>query len=406
MRGTLNAHRVFEGTEVRPGFLKALNIDDDRDQVLRDARDDIRNALRRGMPQWQSLARAQDLVERRHTALASQLPTLRPRFRMQGSAAYHTLSIPAHRPPQQVDYDDGVFLPTTFVNGGGVVEPLLAAKGYFEVIEAVLAPLCEDKGWKLVTTKKTCVRVRIDSEAHIDLALYAIPDSEFVQLAEASARAILAKGVAMTVDDIELADLVYKSLPEDRIMLALRGKGWKESDPRRLEDWFLSAVKEHGQVVRRVSRYIKGWRDFQWKEGGPSSITLMACVVTVFDDLNGTLPDRRDDLAIQAVADRLGDLFSLSIANPVLPDQNLDENWSPEERRDFKTRGAALKLMIDRVLKGTFHKQVALSLLRECFGDRIPNDEFLVDIDTKEREILAYEPAKVAAPFVPRTTSG
>jgi hypothetical protein len=358
------------------------------------------------MTQWEGLAKAQGLVESRHIALASQLPPLWPRFRMQGSGAYHTLNDPAHKPPQEVDYDDGVFLPTSFVNGGGTVQPLLAAKGYFKVIESILAPLCESKGWELINTKPTCVRINIDNETHIDLALYAIPDEEFVELAEASARAMVAKGGSSANNTVELAEQIYQNLREDRIMLALRDKSWIESDPRKLEDWFVGAIREHGEVVRRTCRYLKGWRDYQWPKGGPSSITLMACVVTVFDDLSGELPENRDDLALQIVAGRLEELFSQSIANPVLPDQHLDESWSLEERLDFKSRAAELKTMINGVLNGTFHKKIALSRLQGKFGDHIPNDDLLIDIDPAEREVLAYEPAKIAAPFVPRTTSG
>ena len=131
MRGTLNAHKVFKGTRVRPGYLQALDLDSEREQTLRDSRETIRQALRQSMPEWQDLAKSQRLVESRHLALASELPPLRPRFRMQGSSVYHTLNVPAHMPPQEVDYDDGVFLPTSFVDGGGKVQPLLAAKGYF-----------------------------------------------------------------------------------------------------------------------------------------------------------------------------------------------------------------------------------------------------------------------------------
>ena len=406
MEGTLNAHKVFKGTSSRPGYVVALNISGDCGHALRNARDEIRRTLREGMLQWQNLAKAQDLVEHRNIDQASQLPPLRPRFRMQGSGVYHTLNDPAYKPPQEVDYDDGLFLPTSFINGGGSVRPLLAAKGYFKMVEAILAPLCAREGWDLVTTKPTCVRVRIDQDAHIDLPLYAIPDEEFVELAEAAARAMLAKGVASA--DIELAERVYMVLPEDRIMLAHRDRGWIESDPREIENWFLGAIKEHGEVLRRVCRYLKGWRDYQWLKGGPSSITLMACVVTVFDDLNGVLPKNRDDLALQAVADRLEELFSQPIPNPVLPDSDwdLDKSWSPQERLSFKSRAAELRSMMDGILNHCYHSQIAFAQLQEKFGDRIPNDELLIEIDSKEREVLAYEPAKVAAPFVPRTTSG
>ena len=406
MRGTLNAHKVFKGTRVRPGYLNALDLDSEREQTLRDARKAIRRALRQSMPEWQSLVKSHRLVESRHLALASELPPLRPRFRMQGSSVYHTLNVPAHMPPQEVDYDDGVFLPTSFVDGGGKVRPLLAAKGYFRVVETILASLCKHYGWSLTNTKPTCVRIRIDGEAHIDLPLYAIPDDEFGKLVEASDRAVLAKGMTLADGEIVLADHVYMHLPEDRIMLARRDTGWIESDPREIENWFIGAVREHGKVLRRVCRYLKGWRDFQWRKGGPSSITLMACVVDVFDDLNGTLPENRDDLALQAVADRLDALFSRPILNPVLPDQNLDEGWSSEERLDFKTRAADLKMMIDGLLNKTLHKRIALTRLQEKFGGRIPDDELLIHIDTEEREVLAHAPVVVAAPFVPRTTSG
>lgn len=407
MRGTLNAHKVFKGTKVRLGYLKALDIDDERDRSLRGARDQIRQTLRQGLPQWEGLAEAHGLVERRHMALASQLPPLQPRFRMQGSRAYHTLNEPAHMPPQEIDFDDGMFLPTSFISGNGRVQPLLAAKGYYKIVEKTLEPLCKRNGWTQDTSKPTCVRIRLDRAAHIDLPLYAIPDEDFVHVTEDAARAKGVKGVIeAATDEIIFAEHVYKSLREDQIMLAHRDAGWIESDPRKIEDWFLNAVGEHGEVLRRVCRYHKGWRDYQWKKGGPSSLALMACVVTVFDELDGTLPGNRDDLAIQAVADRLSALLAEHILNPVLPDQHLDESWSPEDRQDFVARAANLKATLDGVLSTTYHKTLALSQLQGAFGGRIPDDELLIDIDSEERGVLAYEPAKVAAPFVPRTTSG
>ena len=218
--------------------------------------------------------------------------------------------------------------------------------------------------------------------------------------------ALAAKGQVLSELDFELADEVYGSLLEKRIMLARRDSGWIESDPREIEYWFLGAIADHGEVVRRLCRYLKGWRDFQWKKGGPSSIALMACVVRVYDELNGTLAENRDDLALHAVADRLEELFSQTIPNPALPDQNLDEGWSPQERLDFSERARRLKTSIDTVLNRTFHREVAISELRDGFGVRIPNDELLIDVESEERRVQAYAPAVVVAPEVPRTTSG
>ncbi len=404
MRVTLNAHRVFRGAPTRPGYLKALNIDGGTEQMLRNARGQIREALRKGIPLWQDPARKRELIEDRYLSFAAELPTLRPRFRMQGSGVYHTLNDPAHKPPQEVDYDDGMFLPTSFISGNGLVQPIIAAKGYFRMVESILEPLCKRNGWQLDRSKPTCVRIRINSEAHIDLPLYAIPDEDFVTLVEA--RAATRDASREATDDLLLAEQVYRGLPKDRIMLARRDKGWSESDPRQIEDWFLDAVKEHGEVIRFICRYLKGWRDFQWQSGGPSSITLMACTVSVFDELSGTLADNRDDIALQIIANRLPELFSDNIPNPVLPNQKLDEKWTHEDRIDFVARASGLKDQLARALNDTFHKSISLKRIRGIFGDRIPNDESLLSVDTEEREIMNYKPAAVAAPYVPRTKSG
>jgi hypothetical protein len=62
-------------------------------------------------------------------------------------------------------------------------------------------------------------------------------------------------------------------------MLAHRDEGWKPSDPRKLEEWFRAAVRQHGEQLRRVCRYLKNWRDNRWEGCRLSSIALMACTV-------------------------------------------------------------------------------------------------------------------------------
>ena len=159
MHGTLNVHRVFKGSQTRRGYLAALGLKDDRAESLREARDRIRKRLREEMPDWNSPTKAQSLVEYHYVALASRMPKLSPKFRMQGSSVHHTLNFPAHLPPQEVDFDDGVFLPTSFVNRGGSNRPVVASKGYFAMVEEILGPLCAECGWELDTSKSSCVRV-------------------------------------------------------------------------------------------------------------------------------------------------------------------------------------------------------------------------------------------------------
>lgn len=405
MTATLNAHKVFKGSGNDPAYLQALDISEKAESRLRKARQQIRETLRKGMPAWSNLVLAHGLIESRFRSQIREAPSLRPRFRRQGSEVYGTLNAPAHMPPQEIDFDDGLYLPVSFISANGSNEPVLAARGYFKIVEETLRPLCEKNGWELIE-KENCVRVKLDEEAHIDIPLYAIPDEQFVELTEAARALASVQSPADQGSDLRLNEHVYKNLREDQIMLARREEGWQESDPRKLEDWFNGAIAVHGSVLRRVCRYLKGWRDFQWKKGGPSSIAIMACAVEAFDRLEGVLPENRDDTAILLIAHELPSLFGGVVPNPVLPDQDLTDGWDPEKRQEYISRAADFGDRMSSALNGNFNRQIAYDHFARLFGDRIPDDwEFMI-LDTAEQEVQAYEPAAVQAPYVPRTISG
>ena len=46
-----------------------------------------------------------------------------------------------------------MYMPTEFISAQSGHRPILASKGYFQAVEAILQPLCERKGWKLNTAK-------------------------------------------------------------------------------------------------------------------------------------------------------------------------------------------------------------------------------------------------------------
>jgi hypothetical protein len=407
MKTKLNCHQVLAGRSSRGGYLQALNVEDATDKELRQARDQIRECLRAGLGNWDKLISRRDLFDDPNIALSSTVSTLRPRFRMQGSVVYATLNEPAHMPPQDIDLDDGLYLPTSFVTLRGGLRPAIASRGFFLAVEKILDPLCVKEGWKLDRTKPSCIRIVIAEGAHIDLPLYAIPDDEF-QTLEESVAAMAADSLmkSVTLESIELEDEVYQQLLEDRIMLAHRSEGWKPSDPRKIEDWFRDALKDHGPVLRRLCRYLKGWRDFQWLEGPLSSIAIMATTVAALDNLRGTLPEGRDDVALLEVVRALPALLNRQISNPVSDLPPLDEGWSPDDRRDMVERAQRLYDEIYQALHGGYHKKVALRRFGAIFGDRIPDDEAMIAVNDEEAEVLSYQPARVSSPMVTRTTSG
>ncbi len=364
----VNTHRVFSSSHEQ-SYLNALTIDQKRIDVLREARDEVREAVKVGFAEWGNVTTRSVLFESEAAEIA---PSLRPKFRMQGSFSYKTLNDPAQTPPQQIDLDDGVFLPVSFITRNGAVTPAIASAGYFRLTEKILQPLCDKNGWTLITDKKSCVRIEFDDKTHMDLALYSIPEKEFVTLVEKAEKAN-----AYAMDSRELYNEVYTAIPKDHIMLAHREKGWMPSDPRKLDDWFHESLDKYGEQYRSVCRYLKGWRDFQWEDSRLSSIVLMACVRKLYDEGRLSGAENRDDLALSKIAHQLPRLFERHIENPVVPGINLDD-WNPQERAEYITKAQQLSMAIDQANDAT-SPRLALITLQTAFGDRIPNDVGLVD---------------------------
>jgi len=383
----MNAHKAIAS---RPsGYKYALNLTDEQEQTLRDARDDIRATISSKFGAFAKSLGEQVLFEDHAPLFARSFQT--PKFRMQGSFSYHTCNQPAHVPPQEIDLDDGLFMPVSYFQRGQTRSPVIQSAAYFSIIEHLLTPLCETKGWKLVTDKSSCIRVKIDDTMHTDLALYSVPEADFQRILKDAQN----RGIDFSAN-LLMEDTAYRMLSQEEIMLAHREEGWKKSDPRKLEDWFIDAVKEYGEQVRTVSRCLKGWKDFQWKQGRLASIALMAAVVAVFQKASAGIPSDRDDIALLRVAEGLPDFLSKEIPNPVVEGERLDQGWGHEERNDFVAKAKVLAQRLSDALVHSSDRALAVEALSEQFGGRIPEDLTLYVPDAG-LEIKAGELAAPAA---------
>jgi hypothetical protein len=388
----LNAHRVFKSESVTPSYLSAITLDQKTEGELRTARDEIRQTLKDSLRNWPVMVTKRELFE---DIAQDSAPVLRPKFRMQGSFSYRTCNLPAQK-NQEIDLDDGVFLPVSFLNQNGTVNPAIASRGYFTAVERALEPLCAKNSWQLINDKSSCVRVQISKKAHIDLALYAIPDTDFETLVEsamsmhfASDRALMRKSLK---NSTEFAEAQYVELPEDHIMLAHRDEGWKKSDPRKLEDWFRDALKVHGEQLRRVCRYLKGWRDYQWSSSRLASIALMSAAITAYQQARVKVADNRDDKALLMVMEQLPEILKGRISNPVVDGARLDEGWTDDERAEYVQFARALESRLRQTLHQTRDVNVALSALTGLFGERIPDDTRLLSVEEGLGSELASPP--------------
>lgn len=373
-----NAHALFYKPGGDDDFLHRLNLSDKELSRLRSARDAVRKQLIKAFQEWENFL-TRDALFAATSQQSQQPPALSPRFRQQGSQSYHTANRPAWTPPQEVDLDDGLFLPTEMLGEAGQSEPAVLTGGLFTIVYNALSGLCRAHEWS-VEKKNTCIRIRLNhgSAAHIDLPIYAIPEKQYRTLKEAIA-AVKLNGKDQVVDDVVLAEEAYRQLASGEIMLAHLIDGWIRSDPRKLEDWFNDAVNRHGQQLRRVCRYLKAWRDHHWQKGGPSSIALMACVVAVYNSDPKGFDDKRDDLALLKVASQLSVLFNQQIANPAVPGLYLDHEWNKNGlRSEYVDAAHIFHIALNTALVESRSPEQVIAGLKPVFGERIPNNLDLV----------------------------
>ncbi|MFD0724384.1 CBASS cGAMP synthase [Lysobacter brunescens] len=330
-----------------------------------------------------------------------------PRFRTQGSWAYRTCVQGAHLPPQEMDWDFGVYLPVTV--WADQAPPPAMAKLYFDLVEQALDQLCGEQGWKLDRSNLRCVRVKITDWAHIDIPLYAAPEDKFREVAEkavtmASANAHYYRE-SMTLD--ESAD--FGEMPEqfwelmEDIHLATRDGKWVPSDPEMVAKWFDDRIEEHGEQLRRVCRYLKAWRDHHWRDGGgPSSVLLMIIVARNFQS-----EFRRDDLALERAANHLARELNQDVRERGI--DNGEEDFNRMSAADRKHASGLAETLARQIYASRHYgpglMQAALDNMRIQFGPRISNNRDLVQPDSGA-EVRSTPAAAVAPPLVQATKAG
>ena len=329
-----------------------------------------------------------------------------PRFRTQGSWSYKTCVQPAWLPPQEMDWDFGVYLPVSVWEDSG--PPHAMAKMYFQLVEGLLRDLCKEKGWQLYSGKDTCIRVQINAWAHIDIPLYAAPEQQFVQIVEKGAF-----DAARTLDAREalIANFAEEDFPrqlwEDMldIMMATRAGEWKPSDPEEISRWFIDRIEEHTEQLRRVCRYLKAWRDLHWKAGdGPTSVCIMIAVAQSFEPHRG-----RDDIALERAARTLSTALKGDVREPSIAEGLEDFNKRLDEagRQAASARAETLASQMQSArLKASHLAGDAIDILRRQLGGRVPYRTDLVEPDGGENAVRVIGADRVSRPVVKSTSAG
>lgn len=377
----LNLSALFFSTVESDTLLNNIELHPARRNSLGESKNTIRAWLREKLP----LALSDDAAVR---------APVTPRFFTQGSWAYKTLNAPA-KSCQQADIDDGAYLPMSFIQESP--RPSIASKVFFKAVEETLRPLVLAKGWKLDNSKPTCVRIVIAADAHEDIPLYAIPDSEFSKLTEAAAaRKYMSFSEAITKAERD----AWTELPTESVLLAHRKDDWVRSDPRPVKDWFLKAIDVHGEQLRRTVRYLKAYRDWQWDEGGPASILLMAAAAECFEPRHN-----RDDLALLDVARQLPGILRQGVKNPADPDEFLTNRLGQSGVEEACQKLDQLTKYLQAAIECTDDLQACVWMQR-MFGQRFPMQPNRAKKVSVADTVRAAPVATVPSPLVGRSKAG
>jgi hypothetical protein len=262
-----------------------------------------------------------------------------PRFHGQGSYKMFTMINPLDG---DYDIDDGVYLQGLGTNQSLWPKPETVHSWVVKAVEGYTSIPPQDKA--------RCVRVRYSGDYHVDLPIYALN----------------ASGVPMLFE---------------------KGKAPYESNPKEFTEWFLQKVKDHGEQVRRLTLYLKGWRDKQ--KSGLAKVSGLSLTILVANNFQA---DDRDDVALVETVKKMCTHMEYNgcIWKPVTPFENVAAGWTTSQKSNFLEK---LKTLRDRGQDALDEEDDvrASKIWQKQFGDRFPLAE--EEVESKSAAIRTAAPA-------------
>lgn len=234
-----------------------------------------------------ALKKAKDALRKRvKEYFSKELKTESPKFWSQGSYALGTIVNPLDK---EYDIDDGIYLQHLSDEKDQWPTPEAVHKWIYD---AVKGHTQEDP-----IDKRTCVRVVYSGEYHVDLPIY--------------------------------------STFEDEYYLAEKGEnGWTLSDPIAISEWFIRELKQKGDQLKRVVRYLKAWGDFKSKSNGiklPSGLILTVLATEHY------ISTEYDDSAFVTTAKNIYQKISndFTVYNPIDSNEILTARLTDAQKKNF-----------------------------------------------------------------------
>lgn len=314
-------------------FHETIKIDFEGNKPLREKRDVILAELRAG--------------------LKKQFLTNSPTFKdfVQGSYDLAT----GVEPLQGEDYDIDIGLDFNLTIDQ--MKPVELKEIVYNILNSVAK--------RTVVIKRSCVRVQYHNAGevvyHIDLAIYAHGKDYFNKINDTL---YIAKG--------------YSGSSPDK-------KSWEVSEPYQLKELIKSKISDNSdrEQLRRVIRYLKRWKDYNFSSTGierPTGIALTACCYYLFSVqksyISLTKTYRYNDLeALKNVVNDIINAFNgytrIKVELPVIPKNDLFEKMSDNQMLNFKTKLQSFKTVLESASNDTLTSTACTKLIR-VFGSDFP----------------------------------
>lgn len=248
----------------------------------------------------------------------------KPNFYMQGS--YRMGTMIQTLPDIEYDIDDGIYL--QHFNGAEKNEWDSVNDIHNEVYGIV------ENHTQNVEDKKTCIRVSYANNYHLDLPIYIVKD-----------------------------DVAY---------LAHLDKGWTESDPKALGEWFLKHVKKDGEKLRDCVKLVKAWKDYLNYDN--EVIDLCGLAITILMANNFIIDDSLVSALIQTITELI-DVIEVDCVcyKPVNPtDEDLFSSLSYYQKNDIISNLKSFNDVLEDA-RNAENEKIACESLKLIFGDRFPS---------------------------------
>lgn len=247
---------------------------------------------------------------------------------------------------------------------------------YFKATNRALVPKFYIQG----SYKMKTMVVKKDGTYDVDLGVYFLkkPTIEPSTLQKYVAEAVKAQTVSGFAHKEKCVRVVYKGeydidlpvyykTPDQKHPFLATKKGWVESDPKELCDWFERKKDKNGQLMRLV-KYFKSWANQRAKKM-PSGIALTVWIA------NNYKRNSRDDIAFydtaKSIESGFGGVFVDTVSmNPATPKDNLLK-LDFDQRSNFKEAFRHMLSEVELALQ-TKSAEKACNILRKQFGDKFP----------------------------------